>query len=132
MSSETPEPNHESHPWKVEAWDLRRAPPGIVGRTLFRSEVEARMWAGQAENLRVLRSKPGDTEFHGICITPIHTDTERLDWAFAHSAANYDQDWKTGEHWILFWHENEHCLAIGRSFRECIDNALDGNYKRID
>lgn len=59
-------------------------------------------------------------------------DTERLDWALLHPAANYDHDGKTGEHWITFRLNGEQFFVSGRNHRECIDNAIEGNYTRID
>lgn len=48
------------------------------------------------------------------------------------SAANYDHDGKTGEHWITFRLNGEQFFVSGRSYRECIDNAIAGNHTRID
>lgn len=54
---------HETHPFKVEA----RMDGRLVGRTLFKTEAEAREFAREpetgADDLPVLRTKPGDVDF---------------------------------------------------------------------
>jgi hypothetical protein len=60
-------PNHVSHPYKVECHVYSGPRRVLVGRVMFSTEPDAKVYAkGSGDgvvDLPVLKSKPGDTEF---------------------------------------------------------------------
>lgn len=65
MKTETA--NHISHPFKVQGYAYSNIRRVLIGRAMFRTKDEASAYAkgtgDGGEDLPVLNSKPGDTEF---------------------------------------------------------------------
>lgn len=64
-------------------------------------------------------------------------DTARLNWVLQHTGARFDFDWRkqadgateNNSHWIIWYQESQEHVAYGKDYRECIDNAILGNFK---
>jgi hypothetical protein len=57
------------------------------------------------------------------------TDTEILDWIL-HHFPELDHDWRTQKFWVRWYSESSWYVANGNNWRECVNNAINGNFEK--